>query len=446
MRVLIISYYYPPTNCIASTRIGKWAKYLQENGVEPWVLTLEAGLFPSAGELPIEIPEEHIIRADLGPFISYFLRRRSTGSVSESSDILHCDKESINIETSIIATKVTLSRKIWEKISVQFSDLRFPDRALPWVYPALKAGNHLLKSTSFDAVLSSYGPPSSHLVASILVRRYKLPWVADFRDLWSQNYVHTRSGIPQILEAFFEKIVISKADELITVSEPLAEKLKLLHKKTVRVIPNGFDEEDFTDKSNINISTCSGLRIVYTGMIYKGKQDPSALFEAISLLGKRNKIKSCNIEIHFVGTDPGEVNEKAQYYGCKSMVYCYPRCTYSEALKWQINADILLLLDWNDPSAKGVYTGKVFEYIGSKRPILAIGHPGSVNETLLNETKSGILHNNPEVIADWIDNIWLKKKLHGSTCLPERSELISPYSRRYQASMVASVLKEVNKN
>ena len=434
-RVLIISYYFPPGNFIAALRAGKLAKYLQQHYWEPWVLTVEQGLFPSAGALPVEIQPEHVIRADLGKWLTARAKRRRCQTV-----LTDPNKRSNQTTPLTLSRLARLRGRAWASFSGLFTDIRFPDRALPWVLPAIVRGTDLLRHVPFDVIFSSHGPPSSHLVAAALSGRFNLPWVADFRDLWSQNHIQRRFWPLQPMETQLERWVLRRVAQLTTVSAPLAQQLQALHGKPVSVIPNGFDPDDF----NLTEPTADQrFRIVYTGMIYPGKQDPAPLFAAIRQLHSTHPALALAIEVHFLGSDPALVMAVAEVYGMVDQVVVHPRLDNRQAIRWQWAADLLLLLEWNDPAARGVYTGKVFEYLGARRPILAIGVPGGVVESLLRETQSGLLATDAPAAAGFILRHWTRKHEDGTTRLPERNGLLEPYTRRHQASILARVLDHV---
>lgn len=436
-RVLFVSYYYPPGNTVAATRISKLTKYLSEFGFEVWVLTIEEGLFPSAGKLPIEIPSERIVRADLGRIVTHIARRKQEveGGLQKSSE------GSVPVTQDNRSVYSKSARYLWKPFSALFTDLRFPDRALPWVRPAIRKGNLLLHEYRFDAIISSHGPPSSHFVAASLSKRFGLPWIADFRDLWTQNHIIKRHGIVQYLEEKLEKRMLKTASHLVTISAPLAKKLYELHGKTVTVIPNGFDESDYLPLYSPAADKI--FRIVYTGMIYRGKQNPTPFLEALRILRARWPDKWRTIEVHFFGSDPSLVMDLAASLGVNDRISVHPRVSNSDAIRWQKSADLLLLLAWDDPRETGVYTGKVFEYLGAQRPILAIGPCGGVIEELLRTTGRGQLSQDPEKVVELINKWWAIKDQRGTTIQSEDKEALKPYTRRYQASVLGDILRSI---
>ncbi len=434
VNVLMVSYYFPPYNFIGALRIGKLAKYLSQFGWEPWVLTLQDVIYPSAGRLEVEIQPDRVFRADLGGIATHIAKKRTLNRESERG------------QASIIATSSLRERfrhSLWTFVSAQFLDTRFPDRALPWFLPALVKGGALLKAQKFDAIFSSHGPPSSHLVASSLSKRFDVPWLADFRDLWSQNHIQIRKGVFQIMEAWFERKVMGRAMAMTTVSLPLAQQLQSLHGKKVFIIPNGFDEMDYNEEQPVSRQE-GRFVITYTGKIYPGKRDPSIIFEAVRRLIDQKGINGEQIELHFYGSNELLLREMAVKYGVNANLKIFPMIPHKESIRRQIQADVLLLLEWAEPSAKGVYTGKIFEYLGARRPIIATGLKGGVIDDLLRETRSGALVEDVnEVVAEI--NKWRRvKKEKGTTWLHGQDERIQHYTRRHQAQQLANVLNIIS--
>jgi hypothetical protein len=432
-KVLIVSFYFSPINTIGSLRVSKLAKYLKDLGWEPWVLTVDHELYKYTNDLQIEIPEKNIYRADYGSFLTNYLKtKRKTESP---------------FETKHTSSSKSLKTRIISKISSLFQENRFPDRYLPWYLPAYRKGILLSKKNKFDVVLSSFSPPASHIVAYFIAKKYKIPWVADYRDLWTKNHDNQRSGILGYffgrLEITLEKYLIKKAFSLITVSEPLKIQLINLHNKSVNIITNGYDHEDY-DIDKITQSKNKKITIVYTGNIYKGKQSPEILFLAINNLISKNVITKNEFEIHFYGTNPQFI-DLSHTNDFKNSIKFHSRISQKESIDKQIKADILLLLQWNDPNVKGFYSGKVFEYLGAKKPILAVGIDGGVISELLKETKAGYLATSAleaeSILFKWVTMY----KSDGSIKYSGELKKIHGYTRFCQAKKLALILDEASK-
>lgn len=249
-----------------------------------------------------------------------------------------------------------------------------------------------------DAIISTSSPVTAHLIAIKLKQKYNIPWVADLRDLWTQNHYINKSLPIRYLEKKLELKTLSSADAIVTVSEPLAKILKNYHQRNkIFCITNGFDIDDFpipppklTDK----------FTITYTGLLYNGKRDPSMLFKVISQLLKEGLISRKLIDIRFFGCDDEWLHSEVNKYDLNGIVNIHGFKPREEILKIQQESQLLLLLLWDNKYEEGVYTGKVFEYLGAFRPILAFGGPGGVVKHLLETTNAGRFANDTADLKD----------------------------------------------
>lgn len=389
MRILIISFRFPPFNSIGAVRVGKTAKYLTKMGHEVKVVTA-ARQRGRQSELPVEIPESNIFYTGRPP------------------------------------SRFVMIEKI----------LGDRGRSGPsWCRYAFKKAEELLALWSPDIIYASALPYNSLLVASSLSHKYKIPWVAEFRDLWADNHSSNRQGVDQWWHEHLENRTLSNVSGMVTVSEPLAGKLRIKYDKPVSVILNGFDPGDYPLERKINKDPI--LKILYTGMIYN-KQDPSPLFAAIKLLGSEAE----NIKIAFYGSKADLVNRLITQYKIESFVKVYSSVSYKESLTLQINADVLLLLNWNDPAQKGIYTGKLFEYIGARRPILAIGSVDNVASELIINRKLGIVSNDPSEIATQLRK-WIKQKNQFKEIPSHPLESTQGFTREEQTIILDKFLKSI---
>jgi hypothetical protein len=227
-----------------------------------------------------------------------------------------------------------------------------------------------------------------------------------------------------------ERYVLGSAAAFVTVSRPLCENLVRKYNKPTAVILNGFDPEDYP---SIPSDTASGnfLTLVYTGRIYNGKRDPSPLFRALSALGPI----AAKVRVHFYGPDLGIIRDLACRFGVDDIVTTTNSVPYNESLRAQISADVLLLLLWNDPRERGVFTAKLFEYLGARRPILAIGPIDNVASELIRRRGAGFVSGDPASIAAQLDE-WLKQKADTGVIPPLPKEVTSGLSREEQTKLL----------
>ncbi len=321
--------------------------------------------------------------------------------------------------------------------------LTFPDPHIGWYRPALDAGRVLLKDQQFDAIVSTAWPVTAHLVAARLKREFGIPWVADLRDLWSQNHYLTNPQVRRLHRAL-ERRVLSTADALTTVSEPLAEQLRCLHRKVhVHTVLNGYDPDEFLlHRSDPPIN--SRFTVAYMGSLYQGKRDPSLLFRAIQELIAEGTLTPEDISVDFYGdSEQAWLNDRIRRYELQEVVHVRGRVSRSDSLALQRSADLLLLLLWDNPQERGTVPGKLFEYLASCRPILACGGPTGVVADLLSTTHAGRFAATLSELKEYLTQSVTRWRSHGA--LPSATNLgqLSRYSHREMARSFAQVLSGV---
>lgn len=425
-KALIISYGFP-------IRIIKFAKYLPEFGWEPTIITADIpGDMPKISDT--EITTGKIIRTqyfDLQEFI--------TGKLINK-------KNTISRAMTGTGRKANNNNKILNAIR-----LLSPIYSLPLVrtllldpqgwYPyAVKKGLEIVANDNIDLIFSTYSPSTCHLIASRIHEKTGVPWVAEFRDLWSFNPNVRKIQPFHFLEKQLEKRVMSGCSQLITVSEPLAERLESLHHKKVTTIFNGFDEADFIDE----VPLTHKFTITYTGGIY-GKRDPTALFESLDLLKKDRNISLDNFEARFYGSGCPLLNKLIARYNLSDLVKIYPAVPYQESVRKQKESTVLLFVGWDDPAETGNFSTKVFEYFGAKRPILSLSQEWELVSELVTKSGCGIVANKPEKIKDILLQ-WIKEfREYGDIISYHASnaEIRKNYARREQTRKLADLFDNI---
>lgn len=418
-KVLIVSYHFPPREGIASIRIRGIAKYLPKFGWEPTILT---AVLPGTVDKKFKV-----VQTPYPGDTSYLLKKKIH---------LHPDKgfqEQIGISLSVREGKKSFTSKL---INIILCIIAYPDIKKSWFPYAVEIGNNLIRTEQFDAIISSSAPITCHLIAKELKLQHQIPWIADLRDLWTQNHYYSYGIIRKYFERRLEISTFAHANVLTTVSEPLAEDLKSLHPDSKVVeISNGFDPDDIGFAPLTKEFT-----ITYTGELYQGKRDPRPLFKALSnLIGK--KLLNLNLfKVRFFGRRQYWLEQYIKEYHLESIVKQYGMVSREFALVKQRESQILLLLNWNSQKERGVYTGKVFEYLAANRPILSIGGYKTEVNNLLNETNVGICPNNLEHIENTILEWYKQYKSFGSVKYSGNREAINKYSHIEMANKFASEL------
>ena len=411
MKVLII--HYKHSAVVGTIRMGGLIKYLPYFGWEPIVLTNK----PS--------PELNKFKVVNVPYDDSHYIKKLPGLL-----------KNVNKNSNLI---IKIIRYLWDAFFL------YPDIQKYWYYPAMQAADDLLKNQDVDVIVSSFPPVTPHSVGKSLKEKHKIPWVADMRDLWTQySYYRYSHFFPRrLLEKRLEVKTLTKADCLIIVSKPLAKILRKLHKthENIFIIPNGFDPENV----NPGIPLTEKFSITYAGGLWNGKRDPGILFDAIKQLDLENKINITDFEINFFGPDEDLLREMVEKYDIADIVNIHGLIPRDEVIKREWRSQMLLLLMWDNPHEEGVFTGKIFEYLAAKRPIVSIGYKGGVVEELLAKTSAGISLNGIDEIKEEIFKAYSEFKSNGKVSYNGISEEIDKYSHKEMAKRFSDVFNLIIK-
>lgn len=424
-KVLIIAYRFPPHPSVAALRPAGLARYLPEFGWEPIILTsTPPGNMKEKFNI-IQTRQSESVPLKLGKILFKLDTDSSLiTQIAQLKNRLHIKSEKKSILDLLLAAVGEITA--------------YPDPEKGWRRYAIEAGSRFLERQPADAIISTSSPVTSHIIARELKERLNLTWIADFRDLWTQNYYYPYSPLRRKIESKLELHTISSADSLVTVSGPVADELKSLHKnKQVHSIPNGFDPQE------VNIPArklTEKFTITYTGNLYPGKQSPAPLFAALRDLITQGDINAGDIEVRFYGAEAGWIDTEAVKYGLTDIIKQYGIVPRQESLEMQRESQLLLLLKWNDPKQQGAYTAKIFEYLAAGRPVLATGGFHDVIDDLLQKTQAGTCGRNAEEIKAFLLPAYREYKSTGSVCYTGVIEEINKYSHREMAKQFAGIL------
>ncbi len=395
--ILIISFYYPPNPVIGARRISKISKDLYKNGWIPHIITAKNTNYPY--ESPKEIPDEYIHEL-------------------EWDDIwIKIDKIKIKWLRYLLKKTIFRPASSW--------------RLKNWRKVALEKSLEIIGKHDIKIIYSTYSPKENIIIANKLKSKTNILWINEYRDLW---YGNPYKKFNTIIDKYIEKKLIKKTDALITISEPLKEDLEKLHKKPTYVIYNGYDNEikDF----KINLTPSEKLKIVYTGAIYEGKRDPDVLFQALKYIKENDYDFYKNIEVSFFGPQiPTILNKQIKKYNIGDVVLLSETISHEKVIEIQNNSDILILLGWNNIKEKGIVTGKLFEYIGRLKPILAITYPDGEVASILKKTELGLVLTTPNDIVTYLYKSFKKKK-------NLNKEAIIFFSRKTQNQNLIKILEQ----
>lgn len=421
-KVLLITYYFPPRPGVASLRLRGVAKYLPEYGWEPVILTAALPGAPDRRFRVIQTPYP----GDATAIWKRKLHLQPERGFQEQLGIPRVVRES----RRSLTTKLAILAK---------GMIAYPDEQKTWYPFAIEAGHDLLRREPFDALLSSSEPVTSHLIAKELKETHYIPWIADLRDLWTQNHYYPYGSIRKIIERRLELRTLSAADALVTVSAPLAEQLSSLHKgKPISVIPNGFDPEEVS-----SAPLTEEFTITYTGQLYQGKRDPTLLFHSLRDLIAEGVIDPCRVKVRFFCPPPYWLEQEIRRHRLEEVVKLCGVVPREVALMRQRESQILLLLNWDNPQEQGIYTGKLFEYLAARRPILAVGGPGGVVKELLEETGAGVHVSNLVSLKEVLKDQYSEYLRSGRVSYRGKEDRLQRYSHHEMARKFAEVLQKV---
>lgn len=404
-KVLIISYYWPPSGGSGVQRWLKFVKYFREFGIEPIVLTIDPAFatFPNYDySLLEEIPEGieiHTTQAS-SPFELYKkVRKKDAPQAGFSGE-----------------KKTGLVDKAMRFIRGNFF---IPDARIGWNKFALEKAKELIQLHNIDSIVTTSPPHSTQLIGLELKRMFNLHWLADLRDPWTEIYYNQelfRTSFAKKKDYKLEQLCLKNADKIVVVSEDIkrhfgAKRKEILDK--IHVIPNGFDETDFTNnlgQKNVTPNSNSGNNlgynssnktISYVGNL--GEQYPvEGFLEAFSEIVKKDN----DWKLQFVGNCHGGVKRLVESLKISANVDFVPYVNHSEAIDFMLKASILLLIIPEIENNKGILTGKLFEYLATGNPILNVGPKDGDAATILNENEVSITlnPNEKQEIVDFILN------------------------------------------
>ena len=378
-KVLLITYYFPPSGGAGVQRWLKTIKYLPEFGVETIVLTVDPQVasYPQIDEsLCNEVPDfVKVYKTKTKEILSLYKK------VSPQKQVPYGGFAN--------EPNPTLLQKISRFIRGNFF---LPDPRRGWNKFALAKAKQIIEQEGIETIITTSPPHSTQLIGLELKRLYpRIKWVADLRDPWTDIYYNEdlyQTSWARTRNAAYESSVLSGADCIITVSEEckrlFAEKADVA--KKIAVIPNGYDTKDFINSTIINkkekITPNSSLLTPHY-LTYVGVMAPQYDLEPLkSLVQGRN-----NILLRFVGVVSEDIKREIESWGVQTEFI--PYVSHAEAIAYMRSADALLLFIPNVPNNEGILTGKLFEYLASERKILLFGPENGDAMKLIKECEAG---------------------------------------------------------
>ncbi len=437
MKILIVTWYFPPANTIAAVRLRSMARAFLQDGHD--VRVLAAGEIPAAQTLPLDFPEDRVTYTPWRDVLSIpsFLAQKLKGGAKETEPAPSANAAAPVQSDNLPASKRSPLRKMLRKFVIEAVCL--PDSRVGWVPYAYRQGKALIEGWRPDAIYASGPPFSTNVIGYLLSRKYDIPLVTEFRDRWADDPYYPPSKLRQAADRWMEGRIVKRSTAVVTVSQPWQEAYQASYGLPTLLAYNGYDPALLSEHSPGRPG--DKLVIGYTGGIYVGRRDPSPLFAAMAGL---TELKD-KIAVEFYGTHPEDVLPLAERAGVTDQVTCLPPIPYAEAVHKQQQSDILLLMQWNDPREQGNVPGKFFEYLGARRPILLLGLEGGVPHRIIQERNAGFLGRNSDEIAAQLRR-WTEEKASKHE-IPELPKSASKgFAREEQFAQLSKSLRELIEN
>jgi glycosyltransferase involved in cell wall biosynthesis len=429
LRLLVITYYWPPSGGAGVQRCLKWVKHLPSIGIEPTVITVD----PEQAAYPVL---DHSLAADIPPGV----RVLRTGTTEPFGAYQKLTGRPIPHGGFANEGRPSLAQRTARFIR---GNIFLPDPRRGWNTHVLRQVAQLIDAgEQFDAVLTSSPPHSTQLIGLALKRRYGMRWLADFRDPWTDIYYNTalhRTAVARWIDARYERQVLEAADVVLTTS-PDTRRLLLgkgsgLSTSKFVTLPNGYDEADFQWPST---APTDQLLITYVGTITGQYQIDTFLQEVAACAARHPQVP---LRLRFVGRVAREVEEALVATGLHGRTELVPFVPHDEAVRYMLRSSVLLLAIPNVPHNFGILPGKIFEYLASNKPVICIGPTGSDADHILEETHSGrsLPYDAAAEMRDYLEQLVADWQQQPNLDLPSVSH--ARYSRRALTQRLAELVR-----
>jgi len=421
-KVLIITYYWPPAGGSGVQRWLKFVKYFRDFGIEPVIYTVKNPNYPIEDEsLLKEIPKNLEILKQ---------------PIWEPNNLLSIIGKKKTESAGFLNSNPSLIGKLVQYIRANYF---IPDARKFWVQPSVKYLKKYLKENKIDVVITTGPPHSMHLIGLNLKKQLGIKWIADFRDPWTEiDYFHqlplTKKAIKK--HYFLEKEVLENADAVLVVGNTMKGNYMKFNKKTY-VVTNGFDSEILDVKTELD----SKFTLTHIGLM-NSDRNPKMLWEILTEIMNENHTFSNDFELKLIGKVDASVINDISNFNLDKNVTIINYVSHNKVIEFQKRAQVLLLIVNNVPSANQIITGKIFEYLMVKRPILAIAPKNGDLAEIIQKTTSGF-------VIDFEERGLLKKTILNSYSKFKQQKLtvdsknIEQFHRKELTKKVSEIINSI---
>lgn len=373
-KVLVITYYWPPAGGPGVQRWLKFVKYLKDFGIEPVVYTPQNPTYPIIDDsFNNDVPDDiKVIRQKIFEpyrFASFFSKKKTK-----------------TISRGIISGK---RQSLIEKLMLWVRGNFFiPDARIFWVKPSVKFLCAYLEQEKIGTIITTGPPHSLHLIGLKLKKKTGVEWIADFRDPWTTIGYHKKLRLRKsswVKHKILEGEVLNTADKIIVTSITTKREFYYITEKPIKVITNGYDNEPVE-----KVELSQKFTVSHIGSLLSGR-NPHVLWEVLSELVKEEEGFADDFELCLAGIVGKEVLKTIYNHNLKEFVKLAGYVSHEESIKLQRSSQVLLLIEIDSDETTCIIPGKLFEYMISERPILAIGpEKWDVNQ-IISETRTGFV-------------------------------------------------------
>ena len=378
-KVLVITYYWPPSGGAGVQRWLKFVKYLPNYNYKPVIYTVENGEYPVLdSSLSKDVSSKiKILKSKI--WEPYSLYKIFTGRKK---------KEKIN--SSFLTQKKR--NKFLQNISIWIrGNLFIPDARRFWIKPSINYLTNFLINNPVDIIISSGPPHSTHLIAMELQKRFQIKWLADFRDPWTNIDFYKDLKLTKWADnkhKALERAVLKNTDMVLTIGNQLKKELLALGSKEVEVVENGYDPEDFPINSSLKLDT--DFTIAHIGT-FSPSRNHEILWKVLKKICNENEAFNNKLKIKLIGNIDFSVLKSISNFGLENHLKKLGYISHNDVINEQKKSRVLLLMVNNTPNSRGIITGKVFEYMASNRPILVIGPEDGDLANIIRQTNTGFV-------------------------------------------------------
>lgn len=372
-KVLIITYYWPPAGGPGVQRWLKFVKYLPDFGIQPIVYIPENPTYPLVDEkLLSEVSDKAIILKNkiIEPYAwASVFSKNSTQKIS--SGIIPNQKKQSFVQKMML----------WVR-----GNLFIPDARVLWVKPSVQYLSKYIQENQIETIITTGPPHSLHLIGLALKKKLDVKWIADFRDPWTTIGYHKALKLTKASakkHKMLESKVMTTADVLLVTSPTTKKEFEAITSKPIHVITNGYDVEKVTKQPLDEKFT-----LAHIGS-FLSDRNPQFLWEVLQELIAENTAFKEQFQLKLIGATSQEVLASIAKFQLENYVHNLGYVSHQEAVEHQRKSQVLLLIEINSPATKSIIPGKVFEYIVSERPIIAIGPQDSDFAEIITTTNTG---------------------------------------------------------